>query len=95
MDQKKASIENDIPTKILIGSGDIVCVHFSNIYNYPQSLKEADVTPIYKKEERILLKNYRPVSLIPIISKLFERDMYNQILLYIDKFLSPFPSICI
>ena len=73
MDPRKASIEIDIPTKILIGSGDIVCAHLSNIYNtskeknkYPQSLKHVDVTPIHKKEDR---KNYRPVSLIPIISK--------------------------
>ena len=35
------------------------------------------------------MKNYRPVSLLPIVSKLFERNMYNQILAYIDKFLSP------
>ena len=58
--------------------------------NTPYSLKVADVTPIHKKEERTLLKNYRPVSLIPIVSKLFERDMYNQILTYINKFLSPY-----
>ena len=97
LDLRKASIENDIPTKILIGNGDIVCAYLSNIYNtskeenkYPQSLKQADVTPIHKKEERTLLKNYRPVSLIPIVSKLFERDMYNQILVYIDKFLFPY-----
>ena len=36
------------------------------------------------------MKNYRPVSLLPIVSKLFERNMYNQILAYIDKFLSPY-----
>ena len=36
------------------------------------------------------MKNYRPVSLIPIVSKLFERDMYNQVLSYIDKFFSPY-----
>ena len=46
--------------------------------------------PIHKKEETTLLKIYRPVSLIPVVSKLFERDMYNQILSYIDKFLSPY-----
>ena len=97
LDPKKASMENDIPTKILIRSGDIVCGHLTNIYNnskieneYPYSLKVADVTPIHKKEERTLLKNCRPVSLIPIVSKLFERDMYNQILTYINKFLSPY-----
>ena len=54
------------------------------------TLKLADVTPIHKKDENTLLKNYRPVSLIPIVSKLFEREMYNQILLHIDNFLSPF-----
>ena len=54
------------------------------------SLKLADVTPIHKKEEKILLKNYRPVSLIPIVSKLVERDMYNQISMYINKYLSPY-----
>ena len=54
------------------------------------SLKLADVTPIHKKEEKTLLKYYRPVSLIPIISKLFERDMYNQISMYINKYLSPY-----
>ena len=36
------------------------------------------------------MKNYRPVSLLPIVSKLFERNMYNQILAYIDTFLSPY-----
>ena len=84
LDPKKASTENDIPTKILIDSSDIVGEHLSNIYNiskkdaiYRLSLKLADVTPIHKKEEQTLLKNYRPVSLIPIVSKLFERDMYS------------------
>ena len=82
---------------MLISSSDIVCTHLSHINNstkndniYPQSLKLADVTPIHKKDARTLLKNYRPVSLIPVVSKLFERDMYNQILAYIDKFLSPY-----
>ena len=97
MDPSKASTENDIPTKILIASRDIVGEHLSKIYNiskgdanYPLSLKLADVTPIHKKEERTLLKNYRPVSLIPTVSTLFERYMYNQITLYINEYLSPY-----
>ena len=49
----------------------------------------ADVIPIHKKDETTLLKNYRPVSLIPVVSKLFERDMYNQLLTYIDKLMPP------
>ena len=97
MDPGKASIENDIPVKILITTSDIVCTHLSQIYNstkneniYPQSLKLADVTPIHKKDALTSLKNDRPVSLIPIVSKLFERDMYSQILAYIETFLSPY-----
>ena len=97
MDPRKAGIENDIPAKILISSSDIVCTYLSHIYyfsknynTYPQSLKFADVTPIHKKDAHTLLNNYLPVSLIPIVSKLFERDMYSQILAYIDKFLSPY-----
>ena len=54
------------------------------------SLKRANVIPVHKKDERTLMKNDRPVSLLPIVSKLFERNMYTQILTYIDKFLSPY-----
>ena len=97
LNTNKASIENDIPAKILIGSKDIVSPYLSNIYNdckqenkYPQSLKAADVTPIHKKNEKTAMKNYRPVSLIPIVSKLFERIMYDQIIVYINEFLSPY-----
>ena len=43
--------------------------------------------PIHKKRCK---ENYRPASLLPIISKLFERDMYEQIKEYINKFLSPY-----
>ena len=94
---KKANMENDLPTKIVKGSTDIVGPYLSNIFNnskntqtYPLSLKVADVTPIPKTREKILLKQYRPVSLIPIVSKLFERNMFNQISSYIDKYLSPY-----
>ena len=96
MDPSKAGIENVIQTKILIRSSDIVCNHLSHIYSYtkndnsyPQSVKLVDVKPIPKKDAHTLLKNYSPVSLIPMVSKLFERAMYSQMLAYIDTFLSP------
>ena len=97
LDPTKASVENDIPTKMLIETKYIVGDFLSNIFNsskndhiYPHTLKQADIIPIHKKNETTLLKNYRPVSLIPVVSKLFERDMYNQIITYIDTFLSPY-----
>ena len=97
LDPKKANKQNDIPTKVLIGSNDIVSSYLSEMYNtsknstsYPLSLKLADVTPIHKTSERILKKNYRPVSLIPILSKIYEKNMYDPIYLYIEKYLSPY-----
>ena len=97
LDKKKASMDDDIPTKVLIGTKDIISNYLSTSYNdskndqkYPMSLKRANVIPVHKKDERTLMTNYRPVSLLPIVSKIFERNMYNQILTYIDKFLSPY-----
>ena len=58
--------------------------------NFPNSLKLADVTPVHKKEERTMKDKYRPVSILPPISKIFERNMFDQMSSYIDKYLSPF-----
>ena len=78
LDTKKAMIANDIPTKILAKTNDIVSNHLSNYFNkskneqdYPTLLKIADVTPLHKKDEKTLTKNYRPISLIPVVSKLY------------------------
>ena len=57
---------------------------------FPDNLKLADITPIYKKDSSTNVKNYRPVSVLPTASKVFERLMQEQIIDYIDKFLSPF-----
>ena len=42
---------------------------------FPTKLKYADITPIYKKLESVFVKNYRPVSILPMVSKIFERLM--------------------
>ena len=58
--------------------------------NFPNSLKLADVAPVYKKDDRTKKDKYRPVSILPPVSKIFEKNMFNQISSYIDKFLSPY-----
>ena len=49
-------------------------------------LKIANVCPIYKKKEVYKCENYRPISLLSNISKIFERIMYNRVLDFLDTF---------
>ena len=53
-------------------------------------MKTGNVTPVHKRGETTRKENYRPISILPTVSKVYERDMYNQIYNYIDKYLSPF-----
>ena len=46
---------------------------------FPEKLKIAKVIPIHKKEDPSLLENYRPISILPSISKIFEKIICNQI----------------
>ena len=57
---------------------------------FPSKLKLADITPLHKKLETVYKKNYRPVSLLPVVSKIFERIMEKQVKSYINKHLSPY-----
>ena len=46
---------------------------------FPKILKFANVCPIYKKKDKVLCENYRPISLLSYLSKLFECAMHNRI----------------
>ena len=95
---EKAGVENDIPAKILKGSINIVSRNLADIYNksktaymYPSSLKCGTVIPIRKQDTQTLLKkDYRPISLIPIVSKIYEKGMHGQIYTYVEKYLPPY-----
>ena len=51
----------------------------------PDQLKSALVTPVYKADDRTLFSNYRPISILPIFSKLLEKVVYTRLLNYLDK----------
>ena len=52
---------------------------------FPDQLKLAKVKPLYKKGDKCCLNNYRPISLLPTLSKIFERVMYKQLYQYFNE----------
>ena len=57
---------------------------------FPNELKLADVTPISEKKDPSRAKNYRVISVLTIVSKIFERILHRQVSSYVDQFLSIF-----
>ena len=57
---------------------------------FPENLKLADVKPIFKKKDPLDKANYRPVSVLPPVSKICKRLMQKQINEHIKNKLSPF-----
>ena len=60
--------------------------------HFPNAMKIAKVMPLYKKNEKYLLSNYRPVSILSSVSKVIERIMHNQIYEHFDKLKIFYPS---
>lgn len=52
---------------------------------FPDILKQAVVVPIYKKGDRQLAENYRPISLLSVFSKVYEKLMKNRLVAFLDK----------
>ena len=97
LDTSKATQQGDIPTKIIKDNKDLfsyfISASFNNAVNkgvFPNELKQADIKPIYKKESRNEKENYRPISILPNLSKIFERCMYDQLKDHFDKLLSKY-----
>ena len=51
--------------------------NFLNRGVFPDQWKKANVTPIHKKGKKNDLKNYRPISVLPLCGKIFEKILYN------------------
>ena len=57
----------------------IICNTIINTGIYPNDWKYANVTPVHKKNDKQTVKNYRPISLLPICAKLFEKIVFKNI----------------
>ena len=97
LNSNKATTFGNIPTKILKQSSKSCSDTLQEPFNdalrdghFPDKLKCADVRPVFKIDDPTKAKNYGPVSVLPGVSKFFERLMHKQISFYIDHFLSPY-----
>ena len=97
LNDKKASQASDIPVKIIKENRDLIAYftlhNFSNAFScseYPASLKYADITPIFKKDDKTDKINYRPISILPNLSKIYERFMQNQMYPYLNQIFSKY-----
>ena len=86
LNTKKSAGHDSIPPKIVKGEVSVLIIPLKNLFNgsvekclFPPELNYADVIPRFKKGHNTNKENYRPISILPCVSKLFERLMFQQI----------------
>ena len=92
---KKTS--GNIPSKILKLAADVTCIPLTNCVNFciqsctfPHSLKYEDITPLHKKDDSTNKTNCRPISILPTISRVFEKILFEQISNYFQNIFSKY-----
>ena len=81
---KKASQKTDIPIKIVKENVDIISHFLYDNFNnslscssFPTGMKYADIAPSHKRDDKTNKTNYRLISILPNLSKVYERLMYD------------------
>lgn len=89
----KAAGYDNIPMSIIKQSIGIISAPLTHIINLsishgvvPDQMKIARVIPLYKADDKSVLTNYRPISILPSFSKILERIVYNRLTDHINKF---------
>ena len=87
----KPSHFNSVPTKVLKFIRRLISPLLASIINksiedgiFPDSLKIAKIIPIFKQGDKYEIQNYRPISLLPLLSKLFEKVAHNQLVNFLN-----------
>ena len=99
LNPRKAAQNTDIPIKILKENADIFSSYICDFFNetirsgkFPSILKKANITPVFKKVFKGSKENYQPVSILPVISKIFEKIISKQITSFMNPLLSKFSA---
>ena len=88
----KAAGPENVPIKLLKILAPIISTYLRDAFNkchetgiFPNSLKNAKIVPIYKAKQKDRASNYRPISLLSPISKIFEKLLYSRLELFFSK----------
>ena len=93
LSSNKATGVDKISCKIIKIASPAISDSLTHIFNqaitlssFPDEWKMARVIPLYKNGQRNVAGNYRPISVLPAISKIMEKILYNQLYSYLSKF---------
>ena len=101
LDTSKTCGPDGVTSKLLHEAGNVIAPSLTKLFNlslhlgkFPKLWKRANVTPLFKKGNKNDLNNYRPVSLLSCVSKIFEKIVFKYIYNYIleNNILSPHQS---
>ena len=97
LNARKSAGYDEIPPKIIKDSITTLSTPLTELYNvsvkesmFPLDLKYANVAPLFKKDDNTNKENYRPISILPSISKIFERLMFQEISSHVSSTLCGF-----
>jgi hypothetical protein len=94
LDEKK-SVGGEIPLWLLkenLELSSYICTLLNEFFDtgiFPDTQKLANITPVFKKGNPFLKENYRPISILPLLSKILERVLHTQISDYMEAYLNP------
>ena len=96
LNAKKATGQDRIPPKLVKPAARPISHHLANIFNqcvdiseFPDDAKLAEVVPLYKKGDNLNMTNYRPVSILPSMSKVLEKIILHQMSQFLREILDP------
>lgn len=88
---KAAGFDNFKPS-VMRNVIHVLAVPLTHIFNislshgvFPNRMKVAKVAPVFKKGDPKMFSNYRPISVLPSLSKILERIVYNRLLAFLNK----------
>ena len=99
LDISKGAGYDTLPPKIIKLAAPVIVTPLTKVINlsisvskYPDMMKEACITPVFKKDDRLRKENYRPISVLNTFSKVFECFILEQLTPFFNVTMSQFLS---